>query len=365
MKYSLLALILHSTALSASPVSQKCIPEALSYTPTATDTAMSSMSSVVSVTPNILSTAPEAAKTSVVSSVVSAIASVVISDVVPSVMELVNSDTTNTADTNNIPSGAQKEVSTQGQDVLALFAAYSGAAYTVTDSWNCPYACQYPGTEDTVIEHHWDVGFPPSAGYIARNPSGRFLVIAFQGTGEMSQWADNINIAQAPWPAEIPESRVHSGFLRGYTSVQDQVMSNLKSLASQYPDYSIVIVGHSLGGARAALCLLDLSVKMPELLSRTYLYTQGQPRTGNKQFADAIDALSVPTYRGVYEYDMATRLPLTTMGYHHHSTEAWYHSNDTLLCIQPNADDSCADNGDFLHPLSIHDHFGYPGLKYE
>ncbi|KAJ2561695.1 hypothetical protein GGH12_003782 [Coemansia sp. RSA 1822] len=142
-------------------------------------------------------------------------------------------------------------------------------------------------------------------------------------------------------------------------------MTNLKSLASQYPDYSIAIVGHSLGGARAALCLLDLSVKMPELLPRTYLYTQGQPRTGNKQFADAIDALSVPTYRGVYEYDMATRLPLTIMGYHHHSTEAWYHSNDTLLCIQPTTDDSCAGNGDFSHPLSINDHFGYPGLKYE
>ncbi|KAJ2828589.1 hypothetical protein IWW50_001307 [Coemansia erecta] len=361
MKYSLLAIALQSTALLAYPASQKCAPVA---SPDTVATGVNMLSAIVAAaegTPSAL----EDLTTDLELEEMPEIVSEAMTGIVPAVSQFLETRATAAASTANIPSGAQKEVSIQGQDTLSVFAAYSGAAYTVSDSWNCRFACQHPGTEDTVIEHHWDIGFPPSAGYIARNPSGRFIVVAFRGTGETSQWADNVNIVQVPWPDEISGSRVHAGFLRGYTSVQSDVLSKLKSLATQYPDYSIAIVGHSLGGARAALCFLDVSVKMPELMPRVYMYTQGQPRTGNKNFADAIDALSAPKYRGVYEYDVAPRLPPTIMGYHHHSTEAWYHNNDTLLCLQPTVDDGCAGNGDILHPLSIDDHFGYPGLKYE
>ncbi|KAJ2084341.1 hypothetical protein H4R24_000134 [Coemansia sp. RSA 988] len=275
-------------------------------------------------------------------------------------------DTATTSDTAfREQEGQQRTVSGQEQDILALFAAYAGAAYTVTNEWNCQYACEYPGTQGTIIEHHWDIGFPLSAGYIARNPNGRVIVVAFQGTEDISQWIDNLNIAQIPWPPQISGSRVHAGFLRGYISVQDDIISKLKSLTDQYPNYSIAIVGHSLGGARAAICLLDMSIKMPELLSRMFLYTQGQPRTGNKEFANAIDGLQATKYREVYEYDIAPRMPLFSMGYQHHSTEAWNHNNQTLLCLTPTLDDGCSGNGDFLHPLTISDHFDYPGLKHE
>ncbi|PIA19248.1 alpha/beta-hydrolase [Coemansia reversa NRRL 1564] len=261
--------------------------------------------------------------------------------------------------------GQQKIISNQTQDILAVFAAYSGAAYTVTDEWNCQYACEYPGTQGTIIEHHWNIGFPQSVGYIARNPSGRIIVVAFQGTDDISQWIDNLNITQVPWPPQISGSQVHAGFLRGYTSAQDSILSKLESLANQYPGYSIAIVGHSLGGARAAICLLDISIKMPDLLPRISLFTQGQPRTGNKEFANAVDNLQSSKYRVVYEYDIATRLPLFSMDYHHHATEAWIHHNQTLLCLTQTIEDGCSGNGDILHPLKINDHYNYPGLKHE
>ncbi|KAJ2632907.1 hypothetical protein H4R22_000904 [Coemansia sp. RSA 1290] len=275
----------------------------------------------------------------------------------------------NTAPSNSINEAipslkAQIRVSNQGQDILALFAAYSGAAYSVTNQWNCSFACQHPGAEDTIIEHHWGLGFPISAGYIARNPPGKFIVVAFQGTNDDAQWLDNLDVIQESWPMEVPGSRVHSGFLRGYLDVQRVVVDKLRELALQYPDYSIAIVGHSLGGARAALCLLDISIKLPQLLPRLYLYTQGQPRTGNKEFADAIDKLEAFKYRCVYEYDPAPRVPLISMDYHHHSTETWYHKNQTFLCVDPVADNSCIDKDDLNHPFDINDHYKYPGLKH-
>ncbi|KAJ1812958.1 hypothetical protein LPJ75_003398, partial [Coemansia sp. RSA 2598] len=265
------------------------------------------------------------------------------------------------------PKSGQSELRATSQEntLLALLAAYSGAAYTVTDSWNCQYACQYPGTQGTIVEYTWNVGFPPSAGYIASNPNTRLLVVAFQGTDNAAQWIDNLNIEQVSWPENIDGSRVHSGFLRGYLDVRSQVMGNLRSLAEKYPDYNIALVGHSLGGARATLALLDISIEMPEFLPRLGLYTQGQPRVGNKDFADAINAIKVPKSREVYEYDIAPRLPFLSMGYFHHETELWIHNNETELCTRPTEADGCSDNGGVQNPLNVDDHFRYPGLRYK
>ncbi|KAJ2860756.1 hypothetical protein GGI22_002632 [Coemansia erecta] len=267
--------------------------------------------------------------------------------------------------TTNVQGKTERVASQEETDIFAMFAAYSGAAYTVTDQWNCPYACEHPGTEGTVIEHNWRVSFPPSAGYIARNPKSKVIVVAFQGTHDLSQWLDNLDIELEQWPPSISGSQVHSGFLRGYLEARAKIVPNLKSIASKYPDYSIALVGHSLGGTRAALCLLDLSLYAPELLPRMHLYTQGQPRTGNKAFSEAIDAIDVPKYREVYEYDIAPRLPPEVLGYSHFKTEAWIHENETIICINPVNGNSCSGNGDILHPLSIPDHELYPGLKYE
>ncbi|KAJ2367943.1 hypothetical protein IW150_005543 [Coemansia sp. RSA 2607] len=252
----------------------------------------------------------------------------------------------------------------QENDLLSLLAAYSGAAYTVTDSWNCAYACQYPGTEGTIVEYNWNIGFPPSAGYIASNPNTQLLVVAFQGTDDLAQWQDNFDIEKVSWPEGLSGSQVHRGFLRGYLDVREQMLNNLRRLAAQYPDYQIALVGHSLGGARATLALADLSIEMPDLLPRLGLYTQGQPRVGNRAFANAINVIKVPKSRQVYEYDIAPHVPFLALGYYHHLTELWIHDNQTTMCVNPTNNDGCSTEGDVGHPLNIDDHFGYPGLRY-
>ncbi|KAJ2549853.1 hypothetical protein EV175_004287, partial [Coemansia sp. RSA 1933] len=161
---------------------------------------------------------------------------------------------------------------------------------------------------------------------------------------------DNIEFELEQWPPSIDGSKVHAGFLRGYLDARDSIVPNLKAIASEYPDHAIAIVGHSLGGARASLCVLDLSLSNPDLLHRIYLYTQGQPRTGNSVFANAMDAIAVPKYREVYEYDIVPRIPPEFLGYSHFLTEAWVHENETIICINPLNDNSCSGCGDIFHP---------------
>ncbi|KAJ2735723.1 hypothetical protein IW152_001361 [Coemansia sp. BCRC 34962] len=259
----------------------------------------------------------------------------------------------------------QVEISAASKDILAMYAAYSGAAYTVSTKWDCPYACEHPGTEGTVVEYNWEIGVPESAGYIARNPDKKLIIVAFRGTDNILQWVDNTDVWQMQWPAALNNSYVHRGFLRGYLSVQAIVLNYVKEIATEYPDYSISLAGHSLGGAKAAICLLDLSLTMPELLPRLRLYTQGQPRVGNRGFANAINALGVLISREVYEYDLIPRLPLASMGYRHYNFEVWDHANTTKVCLDPSPLDHCADVDGLFYPSAVDDHVSYRGLKYE
>lgn len=51
---------------------------------------------------------------------------------------------------------------------------------------------------------------------------------------------------------------MHQGFYSAYKGVAPLVRSVVERLLSQYRDAKVIITGHSLGGAMAALCALDL-----------------------------------------------------------------------------------------------------------
>ena len=61
---------------------------------------------------------------------------------------------------------------------------------------------------------------------------------------------------------EIPNTEVHSGFFTAYTSVAPQVINPLRDLLNLYPSASILITGHSLGGALATFAAIDIKRKL-------------------------------------------------------------------------------------------------------
>ena len=50
----------------------------------------------------------------------------------------------------------------------------------------------------------------------------------------------------------------HNGFLSSYKEARRDVMDAVKTANALKPQYSIVVVGHSLGGAIATLAAVDL-----------------------------------------------------------------------------------------------------------
>lgn len=117
-------------------------------------------------------------------------------------------------------------------------------------------------------------------------------------------------------------------------------METVEKLHSEYPDYSIVTTGHSMGAALATLAGANLRQKIPEKVID--VYSLGSPRVGNQAFAEYVSAQPGSVFRITHVNDPVPRLPPNLMGYYHTDVEYWlstggalttdYTPNDVLVC---------------------------------
>lgn len=199
----------------------------------------------------------------------------------------------------------------------------------------------------------WNTGplLSDSCGYVAydHNPANPRIVVAFRGTYSIANTiADLSTVRQEYVPylgegegddeAESPEDAkehvtptctnctVHTGFLRSWHNTRPVLLPHLTLALQTHPTYSLVLVGHSLGGAVALLAGLEFRARgwNPQIT------TFGEPRVGNGEFVKHVDDLFV---RGEGEESMYRRvthvddpvplLPPTEWGYRPHAGEVF------------------------------------------
>ncbi|CAN6466650.1 unnamed protein product [Victoria cruziana] len=168
-------------------------------------------------------------------------------------------------------------------------------------------------------------------------PDSRLIVVAFRGTQlfDAGDWCTDVDVS---WYDARPMGRVHGGFLRAlgvepccdsvrpavpidhlthplaYYAIRD----TLRALLKGHDNARFILTGHSLGGALAvlfpAVLLMDKQEGLLERLAG--VYTFGQPKVGDEQFADQMEKMifnnsrSAPEYfRFVYCNDIVPRLP--------------------------------------------------------
>jgi predicted lipase len=133
------------------------------------------------------------------------------------------------------------------------------------------------------------------------------LVVAFRGSEEtgLADWITNLKFFQNEYPYAGSGSgaEVHRGFLEAYTSVREAVINMVKNAAQK----RVICTGHSLGGALAALCAIDVQHNVAG--KTVACYTFGSPKVGNKAFAELYDRSVPDTFRLVNGADGVPRLP--------------------------------------------------------
>jgi hypothetical protein len=188
------------------------------------------------------------------------------------------------------------------------------------------------------------------SGFLASSPSAKAIIMSFRGThghGELGQ--EFIDTLTHPPVDFIAGGKVNPYFSDAFNLIWNAGMKDaFFSYKNKHKDFSLWITGHSLGAAIAAIAggtVSKLGYFAPE---KTVLYTFGEPRVGNKDYATAMDSLLPVIYRVIHAHDMVPHLPLKGMlGYFHHKTEVWYDNNmakgSTYVVCKEDEDPSCSD----------------------
>ncbi|KAK3441013.1 hypothetical protein EUGRSUZ_B01272 [Eucalyptus grandis] len=241
-------------------------------------------------------------------------------------------------------------------------------------TWTCP-RCGDKTEGFEVIELVVDVQHCLQA-FVGVAQDLNSIVIAFRGThgNSIQNWVEDLYWKQLDlnYPG-MPDAMVHHGFYSAYhnTTIRPGILNAVKRAKELYGDVNIMVTGHSMGGAMAAFCGLDLRVNC--LAESVQVMTFGQPRIGNAVFASYYSELVPNSFRVTNGHDIVPHLPpyyhyFPQKTYHHFPREVWlYNVNlESLvytiekICDDTGEDPSCSRS---VTGSSISDHLVYFGVE--
>lgn len=238
----------------------------------------------------------------------------------------------------------------------------------ITEPFSCLSRCKdFPEFELITT---WNTGplLSDSCGYIALDHGKKRVIVAFRGTYSIANTVVDLSTvpqAYLPYPGDGSDDddddartlldvgkefvegiagrdvndteeppkcdncTVHMGFHASWVHTRPHILPELEKAKAFFPTYQLTLVGHSLGGAVAALAGLDL-------LARGYspqITTFGEPRIGNVALARYLDSRfnlnsDLPDNDTALKYRRVTHvddpvplLPLSEWGYAMHAGE--------------------------------------------
>lgn len=223
--------------------------------------------------------------------------------------------------------------------------------------WSCsPCALVQPLEEITVVQDKKN-SFQGLVGY---NRERDTVLVAFRGSMDIPNWIDNLTFIKRKAYAQYPEVKVHQGFYWVYDSVAPQVVAAVQALMATHPTAKIVVTGHSLGGAVAALSTFDLAVL--HRIPVHSVYTFGEPRVGNSNFSMLLNQAVPEVYRVTHYRDAVPHLPPTWIGFRHTAQEIFYDEYASMYTVcdpEDGEDPACSDACAPFGCTSIVDHLNY------
>ncbi|KAJ7203256.1 alpha/beta-hydrolase [Mycena pura] len=200
-------------------------------------------------------------------------------------------------------------------DDFVLYTKYSSAAYQLV----CPSPL------GKTLIRSFETG--PTPGFIALDTTREEIIVSFRGTFSLADAVTDAKVLLAPFVSpgviELSNVTVHRGFLDAFNNVAEDVLAAVRTELEKFPAYKVVVTGHSLGGAIAALAAPSLKTALPK--ANVKLFTFGQPRVGNRQYAQYVeDLIGVDNiFRAVHTLDGVPTMVPRLWGYEHFATEYW------------------------------------------
>lgn len=154
------------------------------------------------------------------------------------------------------------------------------------------------------------------------------LYICFRGTKSLQDWKCNFDFRLKEYKKNNNKFKIHNGFYIQYNSIRNNILPFL--IKNETYD-NIIVCGHSLGGALATICCLDIC---DNIYNRNITcITFGCPRIGNQDFADLYNSYNIKTHRIVISRDPVPKWPLNRE--YTHICNSIYFKNKKIY-INPN-----------------------------
>lgn len=220
---------------------------------------------------------------------------------------------------------------TVSEDEAYIFSRYAAASYCLLPSvlreWTCSGHCESSATRGTTdIEVHDDL-LSGLKFYVAVNHQRKSVIISFRGSLSPQSFLLDAFIFFTKYtghPKAPKDASVHAGFMTAYENLAPHVRKLVTPLLR--PGYTIDMTGHSLGGSLAVLCALDFHRRLKGANIRVFTY--GQPRTGNRVFADFFSTVGINHItRMTNKRDLIPNMPPKFLGYAHHCGEMHFTSD--------------------------------------
>jgi len=156
----------------------------------------------------------------------------------------------------------------------------------------------------TIVQHACDLlENSDCLALLALDHEGKQIIIAFRGG--MTQDTP-IN---EPTVHNLVGGKVNSILAMALNAVWSPLKSTLYKLSIDFSSYTVTFTGHSWGGALAVLASADWAVTMPTMMQKIELYTFGQPRVGNYNFAHKMFVHVPRAWRVVHRGDALVHTP--------------------------------------------------------
>jgi len=179
---------------------------------------------------------------------------------------------------------------------------------------------------------------------IFRYDAAKQIVLTFRGTATPANWNSDLDFGTTALTipgTSCSSCNVHTGFQKIYNGLAASVLASTKAALKANPGYSLVIVGHSLGGALASLGAAALGANGVKVAT---VYTFGEPRNGNSDFGTYLFRFvnKANYFRVTHSNDGVPQVPPAFLGYTHHGDEYWEQATGynntaatTVKCAQP------------------------------
>ncbi|KAL9046423.1 MAG: hypothetical protein Q9214_000735 [Letrouitia sp. 1 TL-2023] len=223
----------------------------------------------------------------------------------------------------------KRMVETETFENIKFFEQFAAAAYCPDNNKDktggtkvtCPKGNSCPLVEadnvTTVIEFE-NSRKTDVTGFLAIDTTKSLIVLSFRGSHSLPNWTTNIRFFPINTPNICPTCSVSSGFYESWTEARVSVLDALKRTQASYPSYELIVTGHSLGGAIAAIAAAEIR----NLGTKASLYTYGQPRIGGEEVSQFItDQNKGGNYRVTHTNDLVPKLPGQVLNFKHISPE--------------------------------------------